>query len=90
MSRAPRSQLMSAVGQSAATVWIPRDATVDMTGESQVTIANDVTIASNRNLNGGTGGLIRTTDQQNDDTRTKFITLRVNDTGFFAFSILFQ
>jgi hypothetical protein len=60
-----RSQLTSAVGESEATIWIPGDATIDMTGASQVEIADNVTIASNRNLNGGTGGLIRTTDQQN-------------------------
>lgn len=60
-----RSQLIEAVGQPETTVWIPSDATIDMTGETRVEIANNVTIASDRNLGGNKGGLIRTTDQQN-------------------------
>ena len=60
-----RSQLINAVGTSETTVWIPGDAGIDLTGESRITIANNVTIASNRNLKSGTGGLIKTNDQQN-------------------------
>ncbi|WP_248911064.1 hypothetical protein [Halocatena marina] len=60
-----RSKLINAVGQPNTTIWIPGDATIDMTGESQIKIANNVTIASNRNLKGGKGGLIKTTDRQN-------------------------
>lgn len=59
------SQLIDAVGKSGTTVWIPEDATIDMTGESMVQIAHNVTIASNRNLDDGKGGLIKTNDQRN-------------------------
>jgi hypothetical protein len=61
-----RSQLISAVGQAGTTLWIPGSATIDMTGESRVEIANNVTIASSRNLRpNARGGLIKTTDQKN-------------------------
>jgi hypothetical protein len=60
-----RSQLIDAVGQSGATVWVPGDVTIDMGGESRVEIANNVIIASNRNLNGKTGGMIEASEYPN-------------------------
>lgn len=60
-----RSQLINAVGKPGTTVWIPGDVTIDMTGETRVEIANNVTIASNRNLGGKSGGMITTTDRRN-------------------------
>ncbi len=60
-----RSDLINAVEQPDTTVWIPGDVTIDMTGESRIMIANNVIIASDRNLAGGKGGLIKTNDQRN-------------------------
>lgn len=60
-----RSKLIDAVGQPDTTVWIPSDITIDMTGTPLTTIANNVTIASDRNLAGGNGGLIKTDEQRN-------------------------
>lgn len=60
-----RSELINAVEQPNTTIWIPEDATIDMTGELMVEIAHNVVIASNRNLNDGKGGLIKTEDQHN-------------------------
>jgi hypothetical protein len=60
-----RSQLVDAVGQAGATVWVPGNVTIDMGRASRVEIANNVTIASNRNLNGQTGGMIQTAEYPN-------------------------
>jgi hypothetical protein len=61
-----RAELIRAVGQAGTTIWIPPGVIIDMTGESQIKIANNVTIASNRNLRpNARGGLIKTDDQQN-------------------------
>lgn len=62
IARTP-SQLIEAVNQPGATVWIPPGVTIDMTGEFLVPVASNVTIASSRSL-GSTkqpSGLIKTT-----------------------------
>ncbi len=56
---------MQAVSTPDAIVWIPESATIDMTGSIGVPIAPNVTIASNRSLEGGSGGLIKTTGYDN-------------------------
>ena len=55
-------KLLQAVKQPGTTVWIPGPVTLDLTGQSDILIAPDVTIASNRHLGGGTGALIRFDD----------------------------
>ena len=50
-------QLVSALLNEGATIWIPGDAKIDMSDYSGLYIADGVTIASNRGLNGA-GGLI--------------------------------
>lgn len=55
-----RSALIEAVKHPEAVVWIPNDATIDMTGAIGVPIAPNVTIASGRLLNDDTGGTIKT------------------------------
>ena len=50
-------QLVSALLNKGATIWIPGDAKIDMSDYSGLYIADGVTIASNRGLNGA-GGLI--------------------------------
>lgn len=49
--------LIQAVQQPGTTVWIPEGVSIDMSGRS-TKIAPNVTIASNRNLGNGKGGLI--------------------------------
>lgn len=65
MTVATRSQLEMAVSTPGATVWIPEHVQIDMTGAFRIPIARDVTIASNRNLDGGAGGLIKTDGYDN-------------------------
>lgn len=55
--------LIRAIQQPKTTVWIPEDASIDMSGHSGTKIAPNVTIASNRNL-GGEGGLITFNDYE--------------------------
>ena len=50
-------QLVSALLNEGATIWIPGDAKIDMSDYSGLYIADGVTIASNRGI-GGAGGLI--------------------------------
>lgn len=61
--------LRSALGEKGATVWVPGDQTLDVSGFSNVTIAPGVTLASNRRIGNdsaedagetaGTGALLR-------------------------------
>lgn len=62
-----RAQLIEAVNQSGATIWIPAGVTIDMTDEPLVPVASNVTIASSRSL-GSTkksSGMIKTTSYDN-------------------------
>lgn len=70
-----RSQLVNAVSNPGMTVWIPEHVQIDMTGAFLIPIAQNVTIASNRNLNGGAGGMIKTDGYDNG--------LFVHDEGSF-------
>lgn len=56
------TQLIQAAKQPKTTIWIPGDVTIDMTGQSNIPIAPNVRIASNRHLGGGTGALLRCDD----------------------------
>lgn len=60
-----RSQLIDALETPESTVWIPEETTIDMTGRDLVSIAKNVTIASNRSLDGASGGMIKTDTQSN-------------------------
>lgn len=60
------SELVSAVQKPNATVWIPEGVTINMTGSTKNPVAPNVTIASNRNLGDGRGGMIRTTGYDRD------------------------
>ena len=55
-------QLLSAVADDGATVWIPTDAVIDLTGYDYLTIADRVTMASDRGVQGSAGGMIRVRD----------------------------
>jgi hypothetical protein len=55
-----RYELLKAINQPNAVIWIPENVTIDMSDDGNNVIAPNVTIASNRNLNGGTGGMIKT------------------------------
>lgn len=56
------TKLIQAVKQPKTTIWIPGNATMDMTGHSNIPIAPNVRIVSNRHLGGRTGALIRFDD----------------------------
>lgn len=60
------SELVSAVQTPDASVWIPENVTINMTGNTKNPVAPNVTIASNRNLSDGSGGMIRTTGYDRD------------------------
>lgn len=59
-----RAELINAVGKPDATVWVPGDVTIDMTGITGAIIGPNVTIASNRLLD-GRGGMIKTDGYDN-------------------------
>lgn len=55
-----QSALIKALSTPEATVWIPNDVTIDMSGTTSVPIAPNVTIASGRLLSDKQGGMIKT------------------------------
>ncbi len=55
-----RSQLVEAVMTPEATVWLPGNVEIDLTGSPSIPVAPNVTIASNRGLDDGAGGVIKT------------------------------
>jgi hypothetical protein len=57
-----RAALVEAITTPGAVIWIPGRVTINLTGYSNLTIAPNVTIASNRHLGGGTGALLRFDD----------------------------
>ncbi len=48
--------LKSALGKKGATIWVPGDTTLDVSGFSNVDIASGVSLASDRGLSGGSAG----------------------------------
>jgi hypothetical protein len=58
------NQLIQAAKQPNTTIWIPGKAILDMTGHSNIKIAPNVRVASNRHLGGGKGALIRFDDYE--------------------------
>lgn len=48
------------------TIWIPGDATIDLSGESRIAVPSEVTIASDRGCDGSDGGLLAA-DRMPDD-----------------------
>jgi hypothetical protein len=58
------TELIQAIHQPNTIVWIPGNVLIDMTGHSDVKIAPNVTLASNRHLGGGKGALIRFNDYE--------------------------
>lgn len=60
-------ELISAMGSatSGEIIFIPGDAEIDMTGQKEIDFgASNVTLASNRGVNGSPGGLIYTNDKE--------------------------
>lgn len=55
------SDLRSALSNAGATVWVPGDVELHIEGSTPISIAQDVTFASNRGLDGGQGAIIKTT-----------------------------
>jgi hypothetical protein len=68
-----RSQLIDAVGNKEAIIWIPENVTIDMTGEFGILVAPNVTIASNGVVNPKTCGMIKS-DSYDEG-------IFINDTG---------
>lgn len=70
-----RSQLIDAVGNPEAIIWIPENVTIDMTGEFGILVAPNVTIASNRIVKPKTCGMIKSDSYERG--------IFINDTGGF-------
>jgi hypothetical protein len=60
-----RAELIEALQTPNAVIWVPGNVTIEMGGATMVPIANNVTIASNRNLGGKKGGMIKTSEYPN-------------------------
>jgi hypothetical protein len=55
-----KSELINALKHPKTIIWIPGDVTIDMTKENPgISIAPDVTIASNRSIDGAKGGMVK-------------------------------